>query len=76
MTDAPTRIYLGTISIPDVDESLAFSIPPNATAEEITAALEKLEADRAAAQLAESRRIAALFPIAEVKPLIEDKSDE
>ena len=62
-------IVLGTIQIPEVGESIAFDLPADLDPEQITAALEKLEADRAAAALAETKRIRELFPLVEDKAL-------
>ena len=54
-------IVLGTIQIPEVGESIAFDLPANATPEQITEALERLEAKRAADALIESERLRRMF---------------
>jgi hypothetical protein len=60
MSDEKRITYLGTITT-EPDEAIAFNIPADASAEEIAAALAKHEADKAAAQVAESKRLRALF---------------
>ena len=54
-------IFLGTIQIPEAGEVLAFDLPGDLDPEQITAALEKLEADRAAAALAETKKLREMF---------------
>jgi hypothetical protein len=69
-------IFLGSVSV-EPDTAIAFDIPLNASPEQITAALEKLEADRAAAALAESEKLRKMFlsppPEAEAEKNDEDK---
>jgi hypothetical protein len=61
MTDEPKRvIVLGTVTV-EPGEAIAFDIPLDASAEEIAAALAKHEADKAAAQVAESKKLRAMF---------------
>jgi hypothetical protein len=64
MTDAPNLIPLGTVTI-EAGAMPFFSIPATASPAEITKALEKLEADRVAAEIAETERLRELFPLVE-----------
>jgi hypothetical protein len=60
-------IFLGSVSV-EPDTAIAFDIPLNASPEQITAALETLEAKRAADALAETKKLRELFPLVEDKP--------
>ena len=71
MTEKRT-IVLGTIQVPEPGESIAFDLPTDLDPAKITEALEKLEADRAAAALAESKRLRQMF----LTPPPEDGKDE
>jgi hypothetical protein len=59
-------IVLGTVSI-EPGEVVHFDIPPDASAAEITAAILRANAEKAAAQVAETKKLRELFPI-EGKP--------
>jgi hypothetical protein len=62
MSDEPKRIIvLGTVTLPEDGQAVAFDIPRNASAEEITAALERVEAQQAAAALAETKKLREMF---------------
>jgi hypothetical protein len=63
-------IVLGTIQIPELGESIAFDLPKDLDPAKITEALEKLEADRAAAAHAESEKLRKMFltPTGEDEP--------
>jgi hypothetical protein len=69
----PRKIYLGTIQVPEPGESIAFDLPADLDPEQITAALEKLEADRAATALAESKKLHQMFLPPEGDDKAEDK---
>jgi hypothetical protein len=60
MTEKRT-IVLGTIQVPEPGESIAFNLPTDLDPAKITEALEKLEADRAAAALAETKKLREMF---------------
>jgi hypothetical protein len=65
-------IVLGTIQVPEVGEVLAFDLPQDIDPAMITEALEKLEADRAAAALAETKKLRAMF----LQPPADKKADD
>jgi hypothetical protein len=60
MTETKITV-LGTVTV-EPDTAVAFSIPLDASPETIAAALVAAEEERAAAQLAESKKLRELFP--------------
>jgi hypothetical protein len=70
MTDEPKRvIVLGTVSLPEEGETVAFNFPADLDPEAISAELERVEAKRAADALAETRRLHQMFLPDDTKPV-------
>ena len=64
MSDEPHKVFLGTIetgSAGDPAEAIAVVVPPNATADQIAAAIERANNERAEAQARETKRLRELF---------------
>jgi hypothetical protein len=73
MTDEPTKgvIFLGVVDLSDGEKTLAFDIPLDADADTIKAAIAAAEAEKAAAQVAESKWLREMF----LKPEADEKGE-
>jgi hypothetical protein len=61
MTGEPRPIFLGTIDAGDSGETIIFTVPLDADAATIAAAIERANAERAAAAARESKRLREIF---------------
>ena len=57
----PQRIYLGTVTLDDDNTTIAFDIPVDASADEIAAAIERANRERAEAQARETAKLREMF---------------